>query len=364
MNTKPKISTNQIKGLIVSTVIGVGVLSLPSELANAVGLDGWIPIILSGIIMVPIIIIMVKTFDYYPGMNLFEISEIILGPIFSILYQLIFLVYKIVLLAFVSRILGEVVKSFLLIATPIEVIIFTFILTTSYISRCEIDIIGRMGFFIYPIILGLTIFLVLVTLPTVDFTNLLPVFQSNIKSLPKGLKSAFLSFGSIEILLFAIPYAEERHKVLKASLIGVGIITLVYLSIYLMAASQFGIEHLKRLPWATLSLVKEVDLPGLFLENLEGVVMSLWVVVVFGTMAPSYYTAGKILANLTKTKSHELFILPLIPIIYTIALAPQSPIQLTKILGYILDVLGIVIILIMPVIMYMLAYLKMRRANN
>lgn len=364
MNKDTKISSNQIRGLIITAVIGVGVLSLPNNLVNIMGLDGWIPIILSGAIMVAMVFIIVKTFEYFPGMDIFEISKATLGTVFSTIYQIVLLFYMIVLLAYVSRTLGEVIRAFLLENTPIEVIIFSFILVTSYIARCEIDIIGRMGFFISPIILGFIIFLVLVTLPNVKFENLLPLFQSDIKALPTGLLASGISFAGFEILLFAIPYAEDEDRVLKSSLSAIGIIVIIYLVIFVMAASQFGIDQLKRLPWPTLSLVKEIDLPGLFLENLDGIVTTLWVLVVFGTLAATYFSSGKILANLFKTKSHELFILPLLPIIYTISLVPQNSIELQKTMTKILSYLEVAAIFIFPIAIFIISRFKSRRFNN
>lgn len=364
MNKDTKISSNQIKGLLVTSILGVGVLSLPNNLGVIMGLDGWIPIIVAGILMVGMTLVIFKIFDYFPEKDIFEISKATLGTIISTIYQIILLFYMVILLAYVSRTLGEVIRAFLLEKTPIEVIIITFILVTSYISRCEIDVIGRMGFFIYPLILGFIVFLALVTLPNAKFENLLPMFQSDIKTLPTGLLASIISYGGFEILLFAIPYTEDKDKVFKSSLSAIGIITVIYLAIFIMATSQFGIDQLQRLPWPTLSLVKEIDLPGLFLENLDGVVTTMWVLVVFGTLSATYFSSAKILANLFKTKSHELFILPLLPIIYTISLIPQNSIELQKGMTKLLTYLAIVTIFIFPMIISIISHFKSRRYNN
>ena len=364
MNKNSKISSNQIKGLLITSILGVGVLSLPNNLAIIMGLDGWIPIILASILMVGMIFLIIKIFDYFPGMDIFEISKTTLGTIISKVYQILFLIYMVILLAYISRTLGEVIKAFLLENTPIEVIIFTFILVTSYISRCEIDVIGRMGYFIYPLILGFIIFLLLVTLPNTKFENLLPLFQSDIKTLPTGLLASVISFGGFEILLFAVPYAEDKDGVLKSSISAIGVVSIIYLAIFVMATSQFGIHQLQRLPWPTLSLVKEIDLPGLFLENLDGVVTAIWVLVVFGTLAATYFSSAKILANLFKTKSHELFVLPLLPIIYTISLIPQNSVELQKYMTKVLTYLAVVTIFVFPIIILIISHFKSRRYNN
>ena len=57
MNKDPKVSNIQIRALVISTVVGVGILGLPNQLANAMDKDGWIAIILSIILTIPMLII-------------------------------------------------------------------------------------------------------------------------------------------------------------------------------------------------------------------------------------------------------------------------------------------------------------------
>ena len=52
MAKENKLSNKQIKALVVSTTVGVGILSLPNRLAIANGNDGWIPLILSGLLII------------------------------------------------------------------------------------------------------------------------------------------------------------------------------------------------------------------------------------------------------------------------------------------------------------------------
>ncbi len=56
-----KISSIQIKALIITSVIGVGILSLPSDLALILNNDGWMAIVLGGgLITIPFIIMIDK----------------------------------------------------------------------------------------------------------------------------------------------------------------------------------------------------------------------------------------------------------------------------------------------------------------
>lgn len=75
MNGQNKISNMQIKALMVTIIIGVGILSLPSDIAIVMGNDGWIGILLGGLITIPFIIMIDRLFKLYPNRDFFSIGK-------------------------------------------------------------------------------------------------------------------------------------------------------------------------------------------------------------------------------------------------------------------------------------------------
>lgn len=358
MNKDPKISHIQLRGLIVASIIGVGVLSMQNALATAMGTDGWIAIIISGLLMIPVLAIHTQLFKLYPGKDFFEIGKATLGSILFTIFLIIFLVYLIMLMAIVSRNLGELIKIFLLQTTPLEVLIITFILATTYIASYEIDVIARASYFVYPIIILFAVLIVLISLPGADFTNILPVFRTDFPSILKGVEGSFFSFIGLEFIVFGIPFVEEKDKVFKSGLLGLMTVTIIYLILFLMTLTHFSIEQIKSVNYPVLVLVRQLDLPGFFLENLDGIVMALWALVVFASMAPAYFGAGKILSNIFKTKSHKYFILGLVPIIYYVSLIPKNFIELIEDMTRYFNMLSLVIVIVLPSIMLIVGYIR------
>lgn len=358
MNKDLKISNIQLMGMFVSAIVGIGIFKLPNQLVTDFGCCGWVVIIISGILVFPILFTYQKLFSMYPEKDFFQIGKEVLGNILFNIYSLIFLVYLIVLLGFISRNLGEMIKSFLLVKTPIEIIVLVFILSTSYIACYEIDVIGRAGFIVFPIIVIFVTIIVLISIPNADFTNLLPLFQFDIKDIPKGINTAFFSFIGFEVCLFSIPYLENRKDSLKFTTIGLLIVVLMYLSVYIVTISQFSIKQIERQIWPVLTLIKKVDLPGYFLENLDGLIMSTWVLVIFGTMAPLFYAGGKIAAKMFKAKSHKYFVWGLIPIIYYTAMFPENHIQLNTVMGGYLNILGAIAVVVFPFLLLLVGSIK------
>ncbi len=81
MNGQNKISNMQIKALMVTIIIGVGILSLPSDIAIVMGNDGWIGILLGGLITIPFIIMIDRLFKLYPNRDFFQLGKEIIHPI-------------------------------------------------------------------------------------------------------------------------------------------------------------------------------------------------------------------------------------------------------------------------------------------
>lgn len=356
-----KISNLQIKALIVTTVIGGGILSLPSDMARILDTGGWLGILIGGFATIPFLVMADKIFKKYPGKDCLQIGEELIGPLIFKFFLIVCLLYNITILAFVSRVFAGVIKAYLLETTPIWVIIITMLFAVSYLARSQIKDIARMAVVIYPIIIGFVIFLIAVNLPDMDYTNIYPIFHIEYSKVLKGTLTGFFVYSGFELIILAFPFAEDTEKTLQHSLRGIFLIMGIYLIIFFITLSKYGIGQLKREIWPTIAVIKEVDLPGYFLENLDGVAMAMWVMVVFGTMGPFLHASGIILAGLFKTKVHKIFIIPLIPIIYIIATLPKNLVQTYEIIGSVVNYFLIAVIGIIPTIVFIVAYIKGRR---
>jgi spore germination protein len=358
MNKDTKISHLHLRGLIVSSVIGVGILSVPNTLADTMGSDGWISIIIAGMLMIPLLLMYNQIFKLYPGMDIFEIGKATLGSFFFTIVMIIGFSYLIVSLAVVIRTLGELIKIFLLQTTPLEFIVITFIIASSYIATYEIDVIARAGYFVYPIIIAFAFIIVLIAIPGANFENILPVFRFSFKDLLKGTGNIFFSFAGMELIFFAIPYVEDKQNIVKSGVLGIMTITIIYTVIFIMSLAHFSLNQLEHQVYPVLMLIRQLDLPGFFLENLDGLIMALWVIVVFSTVAPLYFGAGKVLSKLFKTKSHKYFIWALIPVIYFIAMLPENFIQLLYDLRHVHDILAVISIVLLPLLILIVGSIR------
>lgn len=360
MNKDIKISNIQIRALIVSTIIGIGVLGLPNQLAVAMEKDGWIAIILSGLLTIPVILVINQIFKDNPGKDFFEIGESNLGKILFTICLIIYLAYYLAVGAYISRVLGEIINGFLLLETPLGLITFTFIVSIAYLVVSEIDIIARISYMTYGLTIGFALILILLAIPGADLTNILPMIQSDIRQLPEGIKVALFSFAGFEVLLFAIPFAEDKKRLTKTSISGIVIVIVLYLVLFLVTLTQLSIQQIKSDPFPLLMVAKLINLPGYFLQNLDGLVTAIWVIIIFSTMASVYYSSSKILSKIFRAKSHKASVLILIPVIYFLAFLPKNVIQINNIMSNVVIYLAMIVIFLIPFILFMVGRIKRR----
>ena len=359
-----KISSLQLAILLINTIIGVGVLSLPNTLAKNLKSDGWVLVIVSGILAIIFTIIVSKLMETYSGKTFVEFGkELVTTPV-SFVVSIIFVVYFIGLSAFATRVLGEVVKMYLLLSTPIEVIIMTMLLTTTYAARCGVEVMARMSIIIIIAVSIPIAFLFVAVFMDIEINNLLPVFQFSIMDVIKGIPSVFFSFIGFEFLLIFMAYSANQKKSTKYNVFSIVIIMIIYIFNFMISLGQFGVDELTHQLWPTLSLSQTINIPGAFIENVEGIVMGIWVLIAFTSIAPALYGYSIILSTLFKHKEHKHFVLPLVPIIYIVSLIPDNLVMVYNYMDTFVNYVGTFSAVIVPLTYFIISRFKKNKKRG
>ncbi|WP_435302044.1 GerAB/ArcD/ProY family transporter, partial [Bacillus velezensis] len=121
-----KITTAQATIIIINYMLAAGVLTLPRTVTEQIqSPDGWISILLGGVLAVIAGMIIVKLSQQYPKETFYEYSRHIVGKWLGHLISIVFITYFLALGAFEVRVTSEIVDFFLLEGTPSWAIIMT-----------------------------------------------------------------------------------------------------------------------------------------------------------------------------------------------------------------------------------------------
>ncbi|MDR5659132.1 endospore germination permease [Serpentinicella sp. ANB-PHB4] len=327
------ISSGQMAHILILTLIGVGILNLPGDLTEGIGTDGLWALLIGGIFTIGAAALIGYIIKKFPGKSYFEILTTSFTKPIAWIIAFLFILYALMINAFLIRVFGEVVKMFLLIRTPIEIIIFSVLLISAYLSRNGIEALGRLAELLFPIIMIPALILFLLGLIESDLTNLLPTFQATPMELVEVLPTAFFSFAGFEFILVFGTYLKRPDKAPKLMATGVGMVLAIYVIIFITILSIFGTEQLAHLVWPTMSVFKTIDFPGLFIQNVEGLVMVIWVFIVFMSIGPIHLVKTILIGDLLNLKERDFMALPLVPILYIVALIPENIAQTYAFMG-------------------------------
>lgn len=352
------ISPYQIAMIIIMTVISIGVFSIAADAAEAVGPDSWMVILISGAMSLFAVFVIIMLSSGFPGKTFAEYSQIIIGTIPGKILTCIFAVYYLFIIAYVTRAFTEVVKMFLLFRTPTEVIMLSLILVCTYIVRGGAECIARINELIFPILFIPFLIMIMFGFPNMDFSNLRPVLQTPPGKMLAAVPKMIFSFGGIEIALFYIGFMKDPKKAYKPSIIAVLFITLFLLVVTVFCIAVFGPKAITQFIWPLVSFIRTISLPGLFIERLDGVILSLWILTVFTTDVSAYYVVSCSISKVLGTKEQKQYVLPLAMIIYYLALQPDSLAELYEWGSMIFPYAITAFLYVVPIVLLLIAKLR------
>ncbi|WP_211749872.1 spore germination protein [Paenibacillus sp. Marseille-Q4541] len=321
---KDEISTVQAAVIIISYMLGAGVLTLPRTTAQAARTpDVWISVIVAAVLVILAGLIIVHLGRRFPGRTFFEFTREIVGKWIAFPLVITVIGYFLVISAFETRVMAEVTSLYLLEGTPMWAIIMVFMWIGFYLMNGGINSMARLFEVILPITLIIFVIIILLSLKVFEFDNLRPVLGSGVMPVLKGIKPSFLSYAGYEILLVLLAFMNKPSKGNKALILGTCVPLGVYLLTLVMVIGGLSVDGVISRTWPTLDLMRSFEMQGLLFERFESLLLVIWIMQMFATFTITHYAASLGLAQLFKGKL-TLFLLILLPINYIIMMLPKD----------------------------------------
>jgi spore germination protein len=255
------------------------------------------------------------------------------------------------------------VVTAVLVETPLEVTVASMLLLTFYFALSKDKVVFRVNEFLFPLMVVPLLILGILAFQKANYTRLLPLAPIETKGILQDLMGTILVYHGYEIILqFSSRFSSET-KYMRANLLGIGFVGLVYVLIVIAGIVSFGHEELQRLTWPTLELVKSVNVPGLILERAEAVFIGVWVAAVFTTAGNYFYAATHLISDMLRIRRTYLIAILLAPTIYFIAMHPRNQFDLFAATNR-MTWFGITLAQMIPLVLLGLAMWKQRGATS
>jgi spore germination protein len=353
-----KISSIQVGVFVYNIILGIGILTLPASLTKEVKSDAWLICLVAGLTCIAFTYIVCKVGVKYPNYGFVGTLRFLFGKFLGTILAIPIFAYFVSFTAIVIRFFGETTKVFLLNVTPLEFIIFPLLILVVLLARSGVEPIARFFEAVTPVIIFIAFILLLVALPKSDFTNMMPILTHSFQEYFGGLRAAFFAFAGFEILLVLFPYMRKPKEAFKASAISIGSITIFYTLAVMLNIARFGVKETSSLIYPTMTLMKASEIPGAFIERMEGLLMALWVLFVFTTITALVYGFSVVGGDLLKHKRRKHIISMFIPIIYILSLVGESVAEQMSYSSILETYLGTYTIIVIPIIMFIASLIR------
>ena len=235
------------------------------------------------------------------------------------------------------------------------------ILSGIYLIRAELEHLIRFNEISFWLMFIPIIFVLLVSIYDVDFTNLLPIFKNEPSSYFKGSINVFYRFGGIGILFMIIPILKNKNKAPKVK--EYTIYFCILCCIFILSIGTFGEEQSKMLLWPTITMISSKYTRILY-TKWEGIVMAIWIMFYYTSFINYYYLSSDVLKNILKLDDIKLSSAILVPFIYIFALYPENIAQLGEKTQKLIPTMFIINMIIVPILIIIVSHVKKGGKNK
>lgn len=316
------ITPSELTFTIKSVIVGIEIMYLPNSIIKVAKQDSWISCILGALYPIYMIIIANYMCNKFPKDNILKLSKICFGNFLGSILNFIFISFFLFML---TQELSGFSYVFRIYSTPFlksYQVFLASLLPIAYVSYKGIKPLGRLnevGFYLtIPLIL-----LPLAVLTYGSYLNLMPVFGSGLINIVKSSKETILSYAGIEIVFLIYPFLQDSKKLLKCSIVGIGIVVSIYIWVTFATIFYLGIETAPKYLWPLLSLADSVNIP--IINSFRFVFLTLWALVEFKCISTYYFAISYGLNQSIKKISAETFTILLYPLIILISLLYRNP---------------------------------------
>lgn len=335
--------------------VGVGIHGFQRFIFLDAKHDAWISVLLAGGIVHIVTFFILRTLKLYGSTDIYGIHHDVYGKILGMLFNAIFISYCLFFTLLTLENYIEVVQAWIFPEMPVWFLSLSLFVLIIYGITGGIRVIVGICFF-NVIITVWIVFLLIFPLQYADFSQLLPLFETNPSGILKGTHRMTLTVLGFEFFYVLYPHFKEKTKVQKFAHIGILLTTITYVSIMVISTAYFSPGQLEEDIWPTLSLFKIVKIP--FIERFEYVTIAYWMIIILPNLLFTMWAAIRGMErgfNIGEKKSLWMFSI----FLFVLSIFFKTRLEINELNSLFVKV-GFYLGFCYPILLYFLTLLKMK----
>ncbi|MBP1962284.1 GerAB/ArcD/ProY family transporter [Paenibacillus aceris] len=349
-----QISLVQYIFIISETQIGIGVLSLPSDLAKSAGTDGWLSILLGWLLCILASLFVIRIMDKNPGYTLIEILSANFGKWMGRGLSVLWIMYTAFAASVAMFSTIFIIKLWIIPDMWDFILMILFLVPIYMVTKQGVRIIGVSAELIFLVSIWMPFFLFF-TLKDFHWLFLLPIAKEGLLPILSTVKSTIFSFLGFELAFILYPFLKDKKSASKGIVIANSLSMIIFVFVTVICYIKFSPDEIKDYAYPTLNLLKVIRLP--FLERLEITFLSFYLLILFITVIPYLYTTVLGISQLCGKQDHRTVLRIFIGLLILISFffSPSSS-QVAR-LGILWGQLGTYFAYVFPVCLWIYGWL-------
>jgi len=316
-----------LQALIIINIFGTGVIILPRLTAEHANQDGWILVILATILACFCMFVISSLGRCFPDKSFYEYTSILVSKPIALVLSLLFVIRLIFHMSLTLRIFLEIVGQSMLPTSPFWVTGLLLLMVSAYGASKGYETRARLAeILIFIIFVPITLVFAVAAF-NVDYSNILPIFDTPSPVLARGGLLTLSAFAGIELVLMVNPYITNYKRVRSASIKAVVFLGIVMTLITVVTIARFGIYDINNQMWPVIQMMDTTNLPGAFVQNQGVLIMSFFIISVFAIVNAGLFFSSLILKSIVKKGNHSWYVLFCMLLTFFASLYPQNMVE-------------------------------------
>lgn len=301
-----KISLIQFICILSGIQIGVAVLTLPGDLAQAAGTDGWMAIILGWVLVNAVGFITIALMRRSPHGTILELLSERFGARAGKLAALLLGLYFLYL-AFdgLSRTV-LITKTWLLPNTSTTMLMLLILIPCYVIARHHLTAVGRYVVLVFMLALWVPI-VYLLPLEHGHILNLLPLFKSGIWPIVTATKVMIYPGLGMSAALIMYPYLKHKRQATIGILISNTVTMGLYLYITVICFLFYSPDEILQFNEPVISVLMSIEFR--FVERIEVLFIAFYIFFFSMVWVPCMYLTTHCTSWMTGRKDNRLHLI-------------------------------------------------------
>ena len=299
-----KISRRQFFFMIIQTQIGVGILSMPYDLHKVAKQDGWMSLLLGGLLLQIVLVVLWLIARSYPELNFFQIIEKAFTKWIGKFISLAFIFYFILIAVLIVLLFGRMISLWVLPSTPFWVLCSLMVMICLYFLSSNLTVIARLYTFLSFLLFFLFV-LMLYSMKEMKIMYILPIMHEGWGPIFKGINQAILSFFGyiVSLVLFSRVEGKPKQKLITIFQAH-WFVLCFYLFIVISCYTFFSTAQIDFVPEPVLYMLKSYEFS--ILARVDLFFISIWIVSVATSLTTYLFMSSIGLLTVFNTHKYRL----------------------------------------------------------